>query len=246
MKYVYTDVNLIDNPHNYMYTTYHGKDFINSYFKNRSENIKKMQSQSEQFFNSIDLYFYVKSKFKLKECLQESADYCNFENNLDDSFDLKKIPENFEAEESYLLTSYNLEAEIDTEKLLSALLLNQLKNRNNDSRKEIINLLVQRFEVTKKLYKTYLKGFHNGTGKKDIIRLYWIFALLLNLYYLETKNVKYLSTLLKVSDLLCSLSDKVLLDNKAPKQILILILSAEKLNIQALLKNIKGGNLVFE
>ena len=64
----------------------------------------------------------------------------------------------------------------------------------------------------KKIYKNYhLNDFRSGRGDNEIVRLYWLFSLLLTLVYFETKNIKYLSTLLKVNDLLCSLNENDLL-----------------------------------
>ena len=100
--------------------------------------------------------------------------------------------------------------------------------------------------IIKKLYTTYPKGFRSGKGKTNVVRLYWMFALLLNLCYVETQNIKYLSTLLKVSDLLCSLDSNNRLIHKIPKQGLVLILLVEIINIRSLSNNIKRINFVFK
>jgi len=72
-----------------------------------------------------------------------------------------------------------------------------------------------------------------------------LFSLLLILFYAKTKNTKYLSTLLKVTDLLLSLNNKLLVKDM-PMQGLLLVLSYEILSINSLLSNIKEGGFVFE
>ena len=105
-------------------------------------------------------------------------------------------------------------------------------------------MLVQRFEVTKKIYKNYHINFRKGEGESDVVQLYWLFALSLTLYFCATKKIKYINTLLKVSDLLCSLDDK-LLSQSIPPQGLSLILLVELLSVKYLSKNIDGVNHEF-
>ena len=110
---------------------------------------------------------------------------------------------------------------------------------NNSLIKFWLDLIVQRFEVTKKIYESYPHNFRNGEGRSNIIQLYWMFALSLILFYCKTKNIKYLSTLLKVSDLLCSLDEKLLSD-EIPAQGLSVILLVELLSVKILTRNING------
>ena len=245
-NYEYTEVNRLDNPHNYMYTPYQGANFVNAYFKNRLENIKRFQSQGNQSYIDIDLHFCFKSISQLKELLEKAGNYQSLTREFDDLPKLKEMPSLLEQDEMDQLKFIKLENEIDTERLLTSILFNQLNNKNNRLIKEWLDLLIQRFEVTKKLYTTYPKGFRSGKGKTNVVRLYWMFALLLNLCYVETQNIKYLSTLLKVSDLLCSLGSNNRLIHKIPKQGLVLILLVEIINIRSLSNNIKGINFVFK
>jgi hypothetical protein len=75
--------------------------------------------------------------------------------------------------------------------------------------------LVQRFEVTKKLYTSYQPGFRKGTGSSVELDLYALLALFLALYSRRPDNLKSLNTLLKLGDLLCSLQDRVAADPAA-------------------------------
>ena len=224
-NYEFTEVNRLEKPHNYMYTPYFGVEFVQSYFDDRSKNIEKFKARKDkQDIGTIDAYFCTASTLKLEK-------------------GQKLLPTNFKDIVENI-TSFNLKNKIVTEKLLTSLLVSQLNNENEKLIKEWLDRLVQRFEVTKKIYEAYLVGFRKGRGSKDMVRLYWIFALLLTLYFSETKNIKYLNTLLKVNDLLCSLSDDLI--RKIPIQGLELVLSVETEAVQLLAKNIEELSFVFE
>ncbi len=70
--------------------------------------------------------------------------------------------------------------------------------------------VIQRFEVSKKLYAEYMPGFRKGKGEARDLTLYVEFALCMALAYELSKHLQYLSTLLKLNDILLSL-DKGLL-----------------------------------
>jgi len=136
------------------------------------------------------------------------------------------------------LSSFNISSEVNSENLLVSLLSSQLNQGNESLIKFWLDLLVQRFEVTKKLYESYPVNFRKGEGRNDIVRIYWLFALSLSLFYCVTKSIKYLSTLLKVTDLLCSLEENPLNKN-IPPQGLSLILLVELLGVKLLSKTIE-------
>ena len=71
-----------------------------------------------------------------------------------------------------------------------------------------------------------------------------MFALSLTLFYDSTKNIKYLSTLLKITDLLCSLDVDELL-HKIPIKGLLSILVIELLSIKLLAKKIDEVDFDF-
>jgi hypothetical protein len=101
-----------------------------------------------------------------------------------------------------------------------------------------LDRLVQRFEVTKKLYEFYPPGFRKGEGDNSFIKPYWLLAMCLYLFYVQTNEIKYLSTLLKVSDLLCSLPHNAL-KAAIPGSGMVMLLTGETLSIRTL-SNRKG------
>lgn len=101
--------------------------------------------------------------------------------------------------------------------------------------KKCLDCLLQRFEVTKKLYEVYSVGFKKGEGSNTLIVLYWLLALSLGLYYVKTKSIKYLSTLLKTCDLLCSLPDAIFFGQLSKESMKVIFL-IEILSVEMLVK----------
>jgi hypothetical protein len=73
--------------------------------------------------------------------------------------------------------------------------------------KNWIDKLVQKFEVTKRIYTVYPSILKKGCGAYDDLTVYALLALLLALYYGRTGNLKYLNTVIKLNDLLCSVKE---------------------------------------
>jgi hypothetical protein len=250
INYEYTEVNRLEKPHKYMYTAYIGSEFVSAYFSDRLKNIRRFQMQESKCSNITDLYFCSLASMQLTSFLDNSFDQSDESwKSLVSWQDLGDIQEDAVIGtligDMKNISSFNIENEIDTEKLLHSLISIQLNAGNEKLIKVWLDRLVQRFEVTKKIYEIYPAGFRKGKGVTDIVRLYWLFALALALYYANTRNIKYLSALLKVSDLLCSLDDECLVD-KIPSQGLSLILSVEVLSIKLLSNNLKEIPFVFE
>jgi hypothetical protein len=117
--------------------------------------------------------------------------------------------------------------------LLHTLIAAQLTDVQDANTKVWLDRLVQRFEVTKKIYESYLAGFRKGEGANTSVRLYWLFALSLCLFYARSNEIKYLSTLLKICDLLCSLPEKEL-QGHIPEHGLPAVLATELVSVQLL------------
>lgn len=75
---------------------------------------------------------------------------------------------------------------------------------------ESINLLLKRFEVTKRIYCEYDNDFR-PIDKTDynVITNYLKFGCVLVLCYQITSKLQYLNTLLKVNDIMCGLTHKM-------------------------------------
>lgn len=70
--------------------------------------------------------------------------------------------------------------------------------------------VIQRFEVSKKLHATYAPGFRKGEGEARNPARYAELALCLSLAHMLFGQLQYLSTLLKLIDLLLSLDNDML------------------------------------
>lgn len=222
-----------------MYTKYQGIELIQSYFNNRNNLIKQCRnSKSESNTSSlITLKTFQVIKEKLskvapemlelyypKYLLDESSD---FHLSCDSDIDLISTPNS--------IKNISIDQSVQTLVLLDSLFVSLLKNTHNVINKIWIDHLVQRYEVTKKLYVEYQPGFRKGCGLNNSIKLYWYFAIILIVYYLQTNKIKYLNTLLKVCDLISSLPFNAL-NRDIPNFGLDLVLSTEIVFVDKLLR----------
>lgn len=238
MEYKYTETNRFEKPLKYAYEPFLGNDFLNAYFEDRLSKISHYKLNNNKFYNfKIDSFFcnQAKKKFELsfnKAFSQSKSSW----RSLVSWDELNIFDKDLSCPKTLNISSINffdLKNDIDTEKLISSLIFNQINDQNHNLVKEFLDLIVKKFEITKKLYKTYPAGFRKGKGKSNNVRLYWLFSLSLLLFFENTKKIKYLSTLLKISDILCSLSNGLLEKSIIPKG-LSLTLSVEFLNLRLL------------
>ena len=94
---------------------------------------------------------------------------------------------------------------VQTNKLLMRLLID-FKSKQDKvwAWTDWLNRLIQRFEVTKKLYPSYQPGFRKGVGIYNDLSLYVAFSYLLTNYCLSSPHLKTINTMLKVNDTLVS------------------------------------------
>ena len=239
MNYIYNQRNLLEDPEKYMYSEYHGVALFKSYFNNRNNILKKyrgdisVRSSSslivQKAFNVIKQNLLSKSPQLLEifssQFKQEDVEIINAPFN--DDLDL--------AHMSKLMNNLSLGQSQKTSTLLDALFASILLDVKNVLNKIWLDRMVQRFEVTKKLYEEYLPGFRKGRGHTNLIKLYWMFAVVLSIFYTKTNQIKYLSTMIKVCDLITSLSFRDLIRD-IPEFGLYLVLSSEIIFVQILLK----------
>ena len=86
-----------------------------------------------------------------------------------------------------------------------------------------LNRIIQRFEVNKKLYAVYAPGFRKGEGEARDPGRYFELALCLALAHSMTGHLQYLSTMLKLVDLLLSLDASTLLPACPPERLALLV-----------------------
>jgi len=246
MNYIYSQVDRLKEPHAYMYTQFRGEEFLEAYLSSRldvlnrcaggsRESTVREQSLVAYSVPVLEQLYSVKSvdagiKFKRVLAGGNLNSFSQNEHNVDIIPDLAK-----------LLTLMTPEKSVSILDLLQALIAVQILDIKDDNTQVWLDRLVQRFEVTKKLYETYPRGFKKGEGSNKEIRLYWLFALALSLYYVRSLEIKYLSTLLKINDLLCSLPEH-LLQKKIPENGLETVLATEVASILLVAEN-KGVSL---
>jgi hypothetical protein len=81
------------------------------------------------------------------------------------------------------LPSFNTSNIVHSENLLVSLLDSQVNGGDQKLIKFWLDLLVQKFEVTKKIYHHYPINFGKGLGPNDSIEVYWMLILSLSLLF---------------------------------------------------------------
>ncbi len=249
MTYPYSRDNLLDAPHSYMYTMFQGEILFQEYLVSRSSIIlRHFESKAEKSNLDRELVSYsvpLLHKLFSAESPAAGTDFCTllkcgnsgvFQPTKSSSEALSGLAEAIE----HLTTAQP----ITTVDLLRSLVAMHLTDIHDVNIKPWLDRLIQRFEVTKKLYEVYPPGFKKGEGSNKIVRLYWLFALALCLYYTRSKGLKYLSTLLKVCDLLCSLPENMLYKD-IPEGGLPMVLAAEIVSVRVIAEK-KGLALAFK
>jgi hypothetical protein len=125
---------------------------------------------------------------------------------------------------------------IDTDKLLNSLIINSIENNKTLVVDNFIEKLIKKFEVSKKLYTNYSKDFKKKGRQYKFTQIYMKLSLLLTIEYIKKPNNRYLSTLLKLNDLISS-SKLVLLEIFHEE--LLIIFELEKTFINNLIKKNK-------
>lgn len=237
MGYVYSEVDRLKEPHTYMYTPFEGAGFLDSYFTSRMACLRKAAGTGE----APDLPFLSRSARMLSECLDTNAPTHRAEFRRLAGWNVDAASPANAAGAAERLARLTPSEVVVTSDLLAALLCSMTTRRDPDETKPWLDRLCQRFEVTKKLFDSYQPGFRKGEGSSTSIPLYWQFALALALFHAATGQLKYLSTLLKVCDLLCSLPVDAL-ERDIPRNGLATVLAAELASVRRLAES-KGLQL---
>jgi hypothetical protein len=250
IDYEYTKANRLDEPHHYMYTKFKGYEFLKSYFGNRKIKIERFQEIANNAqYSNIDSELISKIITHLEKFIHDASVKTDDNSRLlPASLKDNRIGDELKADLKTLqkikniFTTFHLDKIVNTEELLNGLLVCQLTGVQEVKTKEWLDRLVQRFEVSKKLYESYLPGFRKGNGSSKTVYLYWLFSLSLCLFYISTGSIKYLSTQLKISDLLCSLSENHFHEQVSSKGMSLLLLTEIKC-VKLLTRNINGDLL---
>jgi hypothetical protein len=185
-----------------MYSEFEGKALLDSYFINRSEHIK----------------------FLRNECLSIDSEFID-EKLANFSFNQLLNKHDFFSRETNASVSYvNNDGTIDTKKLLHFILSNALKGIKNYF--DQLEWVVKKFEISKKVYANYSPDFKLGKLGYSDHELYLILWCILLFEFLERNKFNYLSTALKLSDLLISLGSQLNVSNEG-KLLIIQLLKIE-------------------
>ena len=243
-KYEYTKVNRLNTPHKYMYSAYRGFEFLDAYVDDRLTYLKNIRRSELNGSSSAYISLYSKSckllldhskisvhRDKLEEIFNSGSPSAYQSQSIKD-FDVASLP------------SFKTANIIHSENLLVSLLDSQVNSGDQKLIKFWLDLLVQKFEVTKKIYHHYPINFGKGLGPNDSIEIYWMLLLSLSLFFSLTKNIKYLNTMLKISDLLCSLEENKVCRN-IPVNYFSLVLLVEVNVVKSLSERTDGVCLDF-
>jgi len=203
-----------------MYTPYEGISLLESYSSNRGFFANKCR---EIIRNTVEIDEMIKEILNcgINECLQivkKEGDEKVSDGLLGIIKDHAWLADNVLSPKGNsglsrkreILESFSLDRNVETMSLLISLFRCILSNLEySPLGKMWMDRLVQRFEVTKKIYEGYKPGFIKGEGKSERLILYALFAMVLSIYYYKNNNLKYLNTLLKINDTLISVIDKL-------------------------------------
>ncbi len=238
MSYPYSQSNRLEEPHSYMYTPFQGEKLLRSYQASRMEFLRRYREADGSQIAPDHMLADCALPELVRQVVALSPDGKKMFRVLANVGDMAPSWQAGAADGSLAKLAVTLgrqeaTGKVATLELLRALTATQLVDADNTAIKVWLDRLVQRFEVTKKLYDSYLPGFRRGEGSNSSVRLYWLFALSLSLFYARTGGIKYLSTLLKVCDLLCSLPEQAL-QGHIPERGLGIVLATEVAGVQLL------------
>ena len=236
MIYQYSQKNRLEEPHHYMYTSFQGYELLASYHSSRLDLIRDL-AVANQKNEALDAVFMIYAlsimEYRINQTSSDAAERLWALLKADSFTMANSVTDDKVTGLANSLIAFTISESVRTQDLLNALISALLIRGTKADTKIWLDRLVQRFEVTKKLYETYQPSFRKGEDSSTKVRLYWLFALALSLYYLKYNEIKYLSALLKICDLLCSLPKDVL-ENTIPPLGLKLVLIAEIFSVQLL------------
>ena len=153
--------------------------------------------QKTMFLGNNFLNTYKESREKVIKKISVNEKKINFNKNKDVRIILKK-------------------EKFDVEELLAAILNN--KNKLDLENNKIIDKLLKKFEIKKRICNKINNKFEEKDNEYNNLKNYLLLSKLILIKYNETENLKFLNTVLKINDTICSQikklkndSDKILL-----------------------------------
>lgn len=245
MSYRYSANNRLIEPHNYMYTPFEGASLFQAFFDARADALRHFEMISSKVSaNSPEV---IASACLIDHSLAERSPGTHkhwrtlfgADTNLDGAQQDVIAARSAEGAPK----KFSIAHEVATSELLSRVIASMLDGCQGADTGAWLDRLIQRFEVTKRLYETYLPGFRKGEGNFDSPRRYWLFALALCLVLCRSRNLRALNTLLKVCDLLCSLETSVVGQQVSVTGMRV-VLAMEGASVRALIDEKRCANAV--
>jgi len=220
MNYKYSSINPTENKQLYMYSNYHGIEFVKAYKQNRKTTLKICLQILTNTYDKKDNIFEAFSSDTFEKCEQE---------------DIQKLFIKLLKNKLNLLKQNYIELNNEIINNINFILNDYIENKILEKQK--INSLVKIFEVKKSFSKDLEKlSIENNLNKELDEICHLAFSYIIFEYFKVVKSFKYLSTLFKINDLLiyrlnnqkflnidllaCSIGLELIVFNKTEKDIL--------------------------
>ena len=201
MTYPYTQKNLLHEPHSYMYSEYKGRILLDDYYQNRMHLLKKLYTPRPESLSVLDMHVQAKvCEILLQETSNELSEFAQFLNPSHGFLPKLKPLET----QNPIAKDMSINSLLLLERILHQLVINFDKKTLEKDLLLWLDQILQRFEVSKKLRTRYLPDFRKIEARHDHVGLYQYLSVILGLTYFKFSRLQYLSTLLKVNDLLLS------------------------------------------
>lgn len=117
------------------------------------------------------------------------------------------------------------QSKISTEDLFIYLCYNLQNKSIKKEELKIIKIFVKKFEIKKRIFDFYNSDFKDNSENYSNLTNYILLSTICLLRFLDSKNLKYLNTFLKINDTICSQINKI--KNQIDFSLLNFILNSE-------------------
>lgn len=214
--YRYADKHLWREPYHYMYTPFEGADFLRAYLLSRQKAASDLRAKCERAAEQLDEN---SPAMEIAKAIGAQA--------ADPGGPLRK-------RELTVLSGKPGDSSWETSELLLDLWSRNLYREDATVVGQMwLDLLIKRFEVSKRLFISYTDSLRPGTKDSGRAENYLLLAALLLLLNRISSNLRYINASLKLNDLLLSGALDELASEYEP--ILLGVIEMESAAIQALL-----------